>query len=385
MTRLPGTFGSACEEITSTLLSDVPDEDISAHSGADGSDPASAADNGLGHAFVLKVRGKAHIYHLNRADGHIDSNQLVVHKLGHDSDEPLFGLPELGYVSPLGSGGYPALEATATRTSGLTDPDAILGAARTGNVMSVLYVSKNLSPGDANFPAGEVCPKTPSFALTNLVNKKPRKTNHDVITSHDIGRYQLHRCGCRDRAPGFDHGRAERHPLARQRQYHTHRRRPLWSVLRRRELSRQRFGRVPLHGLCGNRQSGAPAERSLEVARGRGFDNPILSTDTVVDPATNTKYPANAPLVNVTGADALTAAQVAPYTPPAEGVTTNFFSGRVYDPQAVYTDERTVTIVFAGYNTPQPSNNLGDYRSIGRFQLRFPSGYLVPSHFEGED
>ena len=71
--------------------------------------------------------------------------------------------------------------------------------------------------------------------------------------------------------------------------------------------------------------------------------------------------------------------------PPAEGVTTNFFSGRVYDPQAVYTDERTVTIVFAGYNTPQPSNNLGDYRSIGRFQLCFPSGYFVPSHFEGED
>ena len=44
-----------------------------------------------------------------------------------------------------------------------------------------------------------------------------------------------------------------------------------------------------------------------------------------------------------------------------------------------------MTIVFAGYNTPQPSNNLGDYRSIGRFQLRFPSGYFVPSHFEGED
>jgi hypothetical protein len=36
------------------------------------------------------------------------------------------------------------------------------------------------------------------------------------------------------------------------------------------------------------------------------------------------------------------------------------------------------TIVFAGYNAPQPSNNLGDYRSIGRFQLRFPPGYFSP-------
>jgi hypothetical protein len=43
----------------------------------------------------------------------------------------------------------------------------------------------------------------------------------------------------------------------------------------------------------------------------------------------------------------------------------------------LYTDEHTVTIVFAGYNTPQPSNNLGDYRTIGRFQVRFPDGYLV--------
>jgi hypothetical protein len=117
----------------------------------------------------------------------------------------------------------------------------------------------------------------------------------------------------------------------------------------------------------------------------RGFDNPILSTDAVVNPATSTRYPANAPLVNVTGADALTAAQVAPFTPPGEGFSTNFFSGRVYDPQAVYTDERTVTIVFAGYNTPQPSNNLGDYRTIGRVQLRFPDGYFAAPHFERED
>jgi len=51
--------------------------------------------------------------------------------------------------------------------------------------------------------------------------------------------------------------------------------------------------------------------------------------------------------------------------------------GRVYDPQATYSGDDTVTIVFAGYDTPQPSNNLGDYRTIGRFQLRFPHGYVA--------
>ncbi|MBB4398861.1 hypothetical protein [Bradyrhizobium sp. ERR14] len=116
-----------------------------------------------------------------------------------------------------------------------------------------------------------------------------------------------------------------------------------------------------------------------------GFDNPILSTDTVIDPAGPRSYPLNAPLVNVHGADALKASQVAPLVPPAAGYDSSFFSGRVYDPQAVYTDERTVTIVFAGYNTPQPSNNLGDYRSIGRFQLSVPAGYFAPVIAESED
>ena len=64
--------------------------------------------------------------------------------------------------------------------------------------------------------------------------------------------------------------------------------------------------------------------------------------------------------------------------PEGPGYNTNFFSGRVYDPQALFTDQQTVTIVFAGNNTPQPSDKLGDYRSIGRFQLQFPVGYVSP-------
>ena len=113
------------------------------------------------------------------------------------------------------------------------------------------------------------------------------------------------------------------------------------------------------------------------------LDNPILSTDTVTDPSGPRPYPQNPPIVNVSGKDSLTPSEVAPFVPatgsfpPPGGYNSNFFSGRVYDPQALYTDERTVTIVFAGYNTPQPSNNLGDYRTIGRFQVRFPAGYVA--------
>jgi len=121
------------------------------------------------------------------------------------------------------------------------------------------------------------------------------------------------------------------------------------------------------------------------------LDNPILSTDTVTDTLTDPSkprpYPLNPPIVNISGADALTPAQVAPWVPPTPappfvtppgGYDSNFFSGRVYDPQAIYTDQHTLTIVFAGYNTPQPSNNLGDYRTIGRFQLQVTPGYFKP-------
>ena len=41
------------------------------------------------------------------------------------------------------------------------------------------------------------------------------------------------------------------------------------------------------------------------------------------------------------------------------------YAGRVYGPTAAYLDRKHLTVVFAGYSTPQPSLNLGDYRSIG--------------------
>jgi hypothetical protein len=353
-----------------------------------GSSSANAADNGLGHAFVLSIKGQKHIYHLNRADGHIDSDQLVVHRLHRDSDEPLFGLPQFGYVSPLGSGGYPKLEATATSTSGLIDPDAILGAARMDDATAIVYVSKNLTPGDANFPKSEVCPSTPAFALTNLVNKKPRKANHDVITI----RVATTSDGVNFTDAGAVSGLQDSTTVA----LNGIRWLGSGSMLR---IVDGRYGLFFGAGNCldndsdgfhfiGYAETDRPVRSASDLLKWhvvKGFDNPILSTDTVVDPVAMRKYPLSAPLINVTGADALTAAQVAPFTPPGEGFTTNFFSGRVYDPQAVFTDDETVTIVFAGYNTPQPSNNLGDYRSIGRFQLRFPEGYFAPPHFERED
>jgi hypothetical protein len=339
-----------------------------------GSSSDNAADNGLGHPFVMTVDGVQRIYHLNRATGHIDNDQLVVHELTRERPDPLASLPKLGYVSPLASRGYPMLEASAHATAGLQSPDAILGAIRMGEVTTVVYVEKQLKASTTSN-----CSSTPSWALTNIVTSRPRAPNTDVIT--------IRVATTTDGINFTDIGAASGLQDPTSTAFNGIRWLGSGSII---PLSNGRYGMFFGAGNCLDNDSDGfhfigyaetvtvinSASDLLNWTVIYGFDNPILSTDTVTDPATGTKYPANPPLIDVTGADVLTPAQVFPWVPP-DGYNTNFFSGRVYDPQAIRIDGSTVTIVFAGYNTPQPSSNLGDYRTIGRFQVRFPPGYLA--------
>jgi hypothetical protein len=343
-----------------------------------GSDPASAGDNGLGHPVVLRFGDDEYIYALNRANNHIDHDQLVVHKLHPRPFDPLHGLPAYGFVSPLGSGGYPSLETTALATTGLQNPDAVMGAAKIGGTWTVAYVEKTLN-ADLTFPPAEICPKTPAFALTTLVNHKKRKANDDVTTV----RIATTTDGLNFTDVGAATGLNDPTTVA----LNGIRYLGSGSVIR---AANGHFGMFFGAGNCLDNDSDGfhfigYAETDAEVKTPsdllawhvvNGLDNPILSTDTVTDPAGPRAYPLNPPVVNATGADALTPAQVAPFTPPGPGYTTNYFSGRVYDPQPIVSGESELTIVFAGYNTPQPSNNLGDYRTIGRFKLRTPEGYF---------
>ena len=382
---------------------------VSGLSVAYGSSSANAGDNGLGHPVALTVNGVDRLYQLNRANLHIDFDQLVVHALppGHQ-DGSVSSLPTFGYVSPLASGGYPTLTAGALATTGLNNPDAFIGAVPMGSVTTVVYVGKQLDVNGAGDNDGDVatsppapdgdadtdahypsCPSTPAFALTNLVNHKPRKANHDVITVHvatTIDGIAFTEVGAVETGPMglFDPSTIS---LSGTR----------WlgsgSLI---ALSDGRYGMFFGAGNCLDNDSdgfhyigyaetknvvNSPADL-LNWNVINHLDNPILSTDTVTDPTGPRPYPQTPPVVNVSGVDALTPAQVAPFTPPPGpnpppgGYNSNFFSGRVYDPQAIYTNDHTLTIVFAGYNTPQPSNNLGDYRTIGRFQLQVTPGYF---------
>ncbi len=350
-----------------------------------GSSSANAADNGLGHPVVLSVNRVQRIYQLNRANGHIDSDQLFVHMLNAAPAGSLSSQPDFGYVSPLASGGYPTLDAEASSTRGLQNPDAFMGSATMGSTTAVVYVEKTLNADTGlGYP---VCQKTPSFALTNLVNGKPRSANHDVTAV----RVATTTDGVNFTDIGAASGLNDPKTVALNGMRYL----GSGSIL---QLADGRYGMFFGGGNCLDNDSDAfhfigYAETDNRVMQPsdllswhviNGLDNPILSTDTVTDPSGPRPYPLNPPVVNVYGADLLTPVQVAPFTPatgafpPPKGYNSNFFSGRVYDPQAQYTDPQTVTIVFAGYNTPQPSNNLGDYRTIGRFQVKFPDGYVEP-------
>jgi hypothetical protein len=251
-----------------------------------------------------------------------------------------------------------------------------------GSTTAVIYVEKQLGVDTSS------CLNTPPFALTNIVNRgKPRPANHDVttvrvatttdgITFQDVGpALGLFNPTTTDFSGTRYLGSGSIIPLAD-----------------------GRYGMFFGAGNCLDNDSDGfhyigYAETTKVVGTANDLlswtvinqlDNPILSTDTVTDPTGPRPYPKYAPVVNVHSVDALTPAQVAPWVPPAGpnpppgGYNSNFFSGRVYDPQAIYTDAQTLTIVFAGYNTPQPSNNLGDYRTIGRFQLQVTPGYFKP-------
>jgi len=347
---------------------------VNGASTAYGSNSANASDNGLGHPFAAVFGYDAYLYNLNRANNHIDADQLVVHSARTRRARGPQDLPAEGYVSPFAASGYPSLTPNALSTSGLVNPDAVLGdVAFAGGLHAFVYVSKVLD-GDGAYPA---CPSTPSFALTNLVNGKPRKANHDVTTL----RVATTSDGLHFTDAGPIDGIIDSASVA----LNGIRYAGSGGVV---PLAGGRWGLFFGGGSCldndsdgfhfiGYAETVNPVFAAADLLSWRvvnGFDNPIVSTDAVTDLA-GRRYPLNAPVIG-DSLDRLTLAQAAPFAPPAAGYSANFFSGRAYGPQPTMTGKNRVTIVFAGYNTPQPSNNLGDYRTIGRFELKFPAGYL---------
>jgi hypothetical protein len=295
--------------------------------------PGGLFDNGQGHPFGLRINDRRLLYTLDRSDGNIDVAGLIVHELRPTPRRPLRGVPE----------NQPVPDATLTRTTGLLNPDAILGTFDRERETTLLYVSK-VPNGDTVLPAAQQCQETPPGAIT-----AGRKPNHDLIT--------LHVATTGDGVNFVDRGAVSglNDPTAVD--YHAIRYLGSGSVI---PLRDGRYGLIFGAGNCLDGDSDgfhfigyaetATAGDLLHWVVVNGIDNPVASTGQVT-------VASNAPGDNG-------APTTIPATPPLAGYA-SWYNGRVYGPSATYVDQDHVNVVFAGYNTPQPSLNLGDYRSIG--------------------
>jgi hypothetical protein len=100
-----------------------------------------------------------------------------------------------------------------------------------------------------------------------------------------------------------------------------------------------------------------------------GINNPIASiaqVSNVTDPQSGlfVTIPANTPLVGQS----------------VGGGQFDWFSGRIYAPQAIVTSPTTVSLVFAGYNAGFQASprDYSNYRNIGQVNLEVTNGVTLP-------
>ena len=295
--------------------------------------PGGVFDNGQGHPFVLDINQHRLLYTLDRSNDNIDVSGLIIHELRPNFAHPLRGLPAV----------EPVPDAALPRTSGLLNPDAILGRFTKEDVTTILYVSKVLN-GDTSLPVSQQCPATPAGAVT-----AGRKANHDLIT--------LHVATTKDGINFVDQGTASGLSDPTAVDFHGIRYLGSGTVI---PLRDGRYGLVFGAGNCLDGDSDGfhfigyaetvTAGDLLHWQAVNDIDHPVVST-TQVTVASNT-------------AGSIGEATTIPANPPLAGYG-SWYAGRVYGPTATYFNGKHLTVVFAGYSTPQPSLSLGDYRSIG--------------------
>ena len=325
-------------------------------------------DNGQGHPFVMTVAGKKYLYTLDRSKTNIDVTGLIVHPLT-STLQPLNGVPAVESVGANALIGSAAAEGVVppvtplTRTTGLINPDAILGVFPGQSLTTVLYVSKQLGADTTILPTSQQCGATPSFAVS-----PGRAANHDYVTQ----RIAYTTDGINFSDLGSVSGLADPTTTS----YHGIRYLGSGGVFPLANPDGSYNGRYGLLFGAGNCLDGdsdgfhfigyAETVNSGDLMHWQvlnGVDNPIVSSGQITDPITSTVYPANTPL-----ADALD-------WPTSKA--SNFYYGRAYGATVAYAGPNSLTMVFAGYNTPQPKNNLGNYRSIGVTTVTLPSTTLV--------
>jgi hypothetical protein len=322
----------------------------------DGNNDDNGDDDGQGHAFVLSIAGHKYLYTLERANNHIDSDDLYIHELFPQPGLPLNGAPAMN-DGPTDA--TSALPENAFHTIGLVNPDGILGVVPGSWPVKIIYEQKILNgdnTGKTALPVAQQC--NTAWAAYYATNPFGTGVNDDItylrlaettdgIHFKDDGPLQ----GLNDPTDVTASGTR-------------------WLATAGTILKFEggKYGLLFSGGGCIDGDSDAfhyigYAESTdlLNWAVVNGINNPILSTATY----TITVDPHGLPIFDNTPGTTITV----PATTPVAGPNNGFLAGRVYAPSATLFGHHDLTVFFAGYHTPKPKNGLGDYRTIGRISL----------------
>jgi hypothetical protein len=295
--------------------------------GADGK-VKNADDDGQGHPQVIRIRGVDYLYTLDRSSRDevlaaggvdpgtdpIDNSGLIVHRLTPSRLDPLAGLPASEvWRAHEGDPSY------GVRTTGLLQPDAIFAvvpeAEQHGERALVIYCQKD----------GSVSPKVTRLRLASTEDGV-RFVDHGALA------------GLTEDLTFTDSSTDQGHTVWIG---------PRGSLVR---YQNGQYGMFFSGGTPGDQDSDAfhyvgYAETAspgdlLHWNVVNGLGNPILSRDTTL-------------------------------AGPQGGAPQPFYQGRVYAPNVTFAPGALDgTLVFAGYNTAKPKNNLSNYRTIGVVTLR---------------
>jgi len=334
-----------------TMVQKDPDGDKD--NGPDPNNSDNGDDDGQGHQFVLKIGRHTYLYTLDRAVGHIDSDDLYIHELSPEPGQPLNGAPAMNDGPTDETTSQPE---NAFHTTGLLNPDGILGVVPGVSPITIIYEQKILSgdnTGSTAFPAGQQC--NTFWASYYATNPFGTAVNDDItylrlasttdgIHFEDLGTLQ----GLNNPTDVTASGTRW---LA-----------TAGTILK---LASHKYGLLFSGGGCIDGDSDAfhyiGYAESTDLVHWtvvNGINNPIVSTA----PYTIT--------VDANGLPAATGTTITvPVSTPVAGNAMGWFWGRVYAPSATLDGEHDLTVFFAGYHTPKPKNGLGDYRNIGRVSL----------------
>jgi hypothetical protein len=128
-----------------TMANKEPDGETDA---VNGNNADNGDDDGQGHQFIIDIGGHTYLYTLDRAVSHIDSDDLYIHEIFPQAGHPLAGAPLMN-DGPTDS--TTSLPEIPFHTTGLKNPDGILGVVPGTWPLKIIYEQKFLS-GDLSFP-----------------------------------------------------------------------------------------------------------------------------------------------------------------------------------------------------------------------------------------